>query len=291
MVGCEWFCGRGYVYLCFSGVTFLVSVLFPRWVWDYIRSVGGEVVAEVRGWRFDVVGSRFLARPSVSDASSPCPSKRDVWLRRVVRVRVDGGVFTLGRAVHDVFLYPFRYRDRDVLDVVKGFERLTHGFDPQLRGYRDFFRKLFRRALTLAMYSLEDSIPISVEPMVPGAAIGLSDFVKPDLLVGFIPVDISLASGGEKSFERKEIALSGYALAIESWIGHPVDFAVALYIGIVNGDPTLSWRIIRIDDVLRRSFLEARDRVAMIIEHGEEPSTDGCSNTACPYAIFCRGGK
>jgi len=268
-----------------------VSVLFPRWVWDYIRSVGGEVVAEVRGWRFDVVGSRFLARPSVSDASSPCPSKRDVWLRRVVRVRVDGGVFTLGRAVHDVFLYPFRYRDRDVLDVVKGFERLTHGFDPQLRGYRDFFRKLFRRALTLAMYSLEDSIPISVEPMVPGAAIGLSDFVKPDLLVGFIPVDISLASGGEKSFERKEIALSGYALAIESWIGHPVDFAVALYIGIVNGDPTLSWRIIRIDDVLRRSFLEARDRVAMIIEHGEEPSTDGCSNTACPYAIFCRGGK
>lgn len=261
--------------------------MFPRWVWDYVRSVGGETVAEVRGWRLDVVGPRFVARPSVSDVSSPCSTKRDVWLRRVLRVRVDSGVFALGRAIHDVFLHPFRYRDWDVLDIVRGFERLIHDFDPQLRSYRNFFRRLFRKALTLAMYSLEDGIPISVEPMIPGAAIGLSDFVKPDLLVGFIPVDISLAPGNEKGFERKEIALTGYALAVEAWIGHPVDFAVALYIGVSNGDPTLNWRIIRIDDTLRRTFLETRDRVAMIIEHGEEPSIGDYCSMGCPYTIFC----
>ena len=291
VVGCEWFCVRGYVYLVFCVVFVWVVVVFPRWVWDYVRSVGGEVVADVRGWRFDVVGSRFLARPSISDVSSPCPSKRDVWLRRVVRVRVDGGVFVFGRAVHDVFLYPFRFRDRDVVDIVRGFEKMFHGFDPMLRGYRSFFRKLFRKALSLAMYSNEDGVPISVEPMIPGAAIGLSDFVKPDLLVGFLPVDISLASVSERVFERKEIALAGYALAIESWIGHPVDFAVALYIGIVDGDnPVLSWRIVRIDDNLRRAFLEARDRVAMILEHGEEPPIPDNCYSSCPYSVFC-GGK
>ena len=41
-------------------LAFLVLCTFPRWVWGFVRVVGGEVVAEVRGWRFDVVGARFL---------------------------------------------------------------------------------------------------------------------------------------------------------------------------------------------------------------------------------------
>jgi hypothetical protein len=32
----------------------------------------------------------------------------------------------------------------------------------------------------------------------------------------------------------------------------------------------LSWRVVRIDDSLRRAFLDARDRVVMILEHLEE---------------------
>lgn len=265
--------------------------MFPRWVWDYIRVVGGDDVVDVRGWRFDVVGPRFLARPSVSDVSSPCPVKRDVWLRRVARVRVDSGLFSFGRAVHDVFLYPFRFRDSDIGFVVRGFERLLHGFNGFLRDYREFFRRLFRKALALALYSYEDGVPISVEPTIPAAALGLSDFVKPDLMVGFIPVDIALAPSSDRGFERKEIALAGYALAIEAWTGHPINYAVALYISVRDQEPVLSWRVIRVDDSLRRLFLETRDRVAMMLEHGEEPKPSGQCVPGCPYAEFCGGGK
>lgn len=277
------------VYMVLLCVVFLV---FPRWIWDYIRSTGSEVVADIRGWRIDVVGSRFVARPSISDVSSPCSTKRDVWLRKILKVKVDGNIFVFGRAIHDVFLYPFKFRDRDVVEIVKGFEKIVHSFDSYLKNYRNLFRKLFRKSLALAIQSLEDGIPISVEPMIPGAAIGLSDFVKPDLLIGFIPVDISLAPGSEKGFERKEIALTGYALAIENWIGHPVNFAGVLYVGVVDNDNfVLSWRIIRIDDSLRRSFLETRDKVAMIIEHSIEPPIADYCNSNCPYIVFCGGKK
>ena len=262
--------------------------MFPRWVWDFVRVVGGEVVADVRGWRFDVVGSRFFARPSISDVSSPCPVKRDVWLRRVARVRVDGGVLYLGRVVHEVFLYPFKHYSESLWDLVRGFERLVNSFESSVKRYRDSLYRLFRKALALALYSSEEAIPISVEPMIPAASIGLSDYVKPDLLVGFIPVDIALAPSNERGFERKEVALAGYALAIEAWTGHPIDYGVAAYINLGN-EPLLSWRIIRVDDSLRRAFLDARDRVAMVLEHPDDPPPppDQCIQT-CPFQEMCR---
>jgi CRISPR-associated protein Csa1 len=263
-------------------------VCFPRWVWDFVRVVGGEVIAEVRGWRFDVVGARFFARPSISDVTSPCVVKRDVWLRRVARVRVDGGVLALGRAVHEVFLYPFRHLQDSLWDLVKGFDRIVNSLDPSVKRCKDSLHKLFRKSLGLALYSSEEGVPISVEPMIPAAPIGLSDYVKPDLLVGFIPVDIALAPSWDRGFERKELALAGYVLAVEAWTGHPVDYGVAVYVNLGEG-PLLSWRVIRVDDSLRRAFLETRDRVAMMLEHPDEPPQppEQCPQT-CPYIEVCR---
>ncbi|MEM4683090.1 MAG: hypothetical protein QXG46_02285 [Ignisphaera sp.] len=39
-----------------------------------------------------------------------------------------------------------------------------------------------------------------------------------------------------------------------------------------------------------RNALEARDRVAMILEHGEEPPIPDNCYSSCPYSVFC-GGK
>jgi len=263
--------------------------LFPRWVWDFVRVVGGEVVAEVRGWRFDVVGGRFFARPSISDVTSPCPVKRDVWLRKVLRVRVDGGVFVLGRVVHEVFLYPFKHYRDSLWDLAKNFDSILNSFGSLCKVYKNRLYELFKAALGLALYSAEEGIPISVEPTIPAASIGLSDYVRPDLLVGFIPVDIALMPNSRSDgFERKELALAGYALAVESWTGHPVDYGVAVYVNLGEG-PLLNWRIVRVDDSLRRAFLEARDRVAMVLEHPDDPPqpADSCPRS-CPYFEVCR---
>jgi CRISPR-associated protein Csa1 len=187
---------------------FLVVFPCPLGGFGIVKVIGGEVIAEVRGWRFDVVDPRFFARPSISDVTSPCLVKRGVWLRRVARARVDGGVFVLGRAVHEVFLYPFRHVNESLWDIVRGFDRLLSSFDSSLRGFRDGFQKLFRKALALALYSYEKGVPISVEPMIPAAIIGLSDYVKPDLMVGFISVDIASTPSFGRGFKRKGARIS-----------------------------------------------------------------------------------
>ncbi len=259
--------------------------MLPRWVWDFIRATSGDGgYAEVRGWRFDIVGARYYSRPSVSDVTSPCPTKRDVYLRKVFRIRVDSKILNLGRALHDVFLYPFRYRGEDI-------EKLVHGVKQVLKQYRDLrqywrlLEKVFRKALTLSLIAEEEQIPVSVEPCIPAGSIGLSDFVRPDLMVGFIPIDVTLSLGNH-GLERKELALAGYALAIEAWTGHPVD--VGVVIGIyMNSDIRFVWRVVRIDDTLRRRFLEIRDEVARILDYGEDPGRPSTCPSICPYREVC----
>jgi len=259
--------------------------MFPRWVWDFIRSTTGDGgYAEVRGWRFDYVAPRYRVRPSVSDVASPCPTRRDVYLRRVLKVSVDSPLLRLGRAVHEVFLLPFRLRGRDVESVVREFRRLLRGFS-EFKDKWGLLESVFRRALALSMASEEDQIPVAVEPYVPGGAVGLSDFVRPDFLVGFVPVDIVLSSGSQ-GVERKELALAGYALAIEAWTGFPVDVGVVVAVQL-NGDARLQWRVVRIDDSLRRRFLEARDEVARMVEYGEDPGRAPQCPRWCPFREVC----
>jgi CRISPR-associated protein Csa1 len=259
--------------------------VFPRWVWDYIRATSEDGgYAELRGWKFELTGPKYYSRPSVSDVTSPCPTKRDVYLRRVLRLNVSSPVLELGRVVHEVFLLPFRHRGRDVGELLRLFRRTVRGYEG-LQGYRGYLEEVFWKALTLSLISEEEQIPISVEPHIPGGSIGLSDFVKPDLMVGFIPVDLTLAFRGH-SFERKELALAGYALAIEAWTGHPVDVGVIIGVSF-NAGVRFMWKVVRIGDSLRRRFLEARDEVARMLDQREDPGLPPSCPHSCPFREVC----
>ena len=98
------------------------AMVFPRRVWDYIRSLGSEgpVYAEVRGWRFELVSPRYRYRPSVSEVAGFCPSHRDVYLQRVRGLQPPRSPAALyGVLVHEFFLEPFRLVDRGVSDLDK----------------------------------------------------------------------------------------------------------------------------------------------------------------------------
>ncbi|WP_243665638.1 CRISPR-associated protein Cas4 [Vulcanisaeta sp. JCM 16159] len=85
-------------------------MVLPRWVWDYIKNtMENGYYAEIRGWVRDVVAPRHSVRPTVSEVSSPCPTKRDAYLRRVAKIPMeDSESLRLGRLIHEVFLAPFR---------------------------------------------------------------------------------------------------------------------------------------------------------------------------------------
>ncbi len=258
--------------------------MFPRWVWDVIR-YNGDVYAEVRGWSSDVVEGRYTARPSISEISSPCPTKRDVYLRRVAGLRIESEGMRIGRIVHEVFLEVIRSGGID--RGLREFERLARGYGISGNMYR-FLRSIALKAGVLAEVAAEEGIPIVVEPRIPGSLIGLSDFVKPDVLVSSIPVDLVLANGCGWA-DRKEIALAGYALAVEAWMGVPVNTAIAIAVSQSNGSARFQWKVFRVDDVSRRRFLELRDRVARIIEYGEDPGASDQCPSECPFVGVCHG--
>ncbi|MEM1928341.1 MAG: type I-A CRISPR-associated protein Cas4/Csa1 [Acidilobaceae archaeon] len=256
--------------------------MVPRSVWDYVRSLGERGFWEIRGWRFEVVGPRFGFRPSVSDIVGVCPSGRDVFLRRVRGVRLESSSMVLGRLVHEAFLFPFSVGG-SLADLPQRFRgRLSRlGVDA---GTRRVLWGVFERALELYAVSRADSIPVSVEPSIPASAIGLSDYVRPDALVGFIPVEVTISN----SLEKKELAVAAYALAVEAWTGHPVDYGLLAHISL-DGSVRVSWRVVVVDDGLRKRFLDARDSVARMIEYGEDPGVADRCPASCPFRGVCHG--
>jgi len=264
-------------------------LVLPRRVWDYIRSLGseGSAYAEIRGWRFDYVAPRYRYRPSVSEIASYCPSRRDIYLRRVAGLRVErSSQASYGTLVHEFFLEPFRLVDRGVTDVEE-LAAARRQLARRLNTRPDkFLLKVYSLGAALALQAMiEGGVPVRVEPEVPGAPVGLSDMVKPDLLVGFIPVEVTTTDPRSTYGERKELQLAGYALAIEAWTGFPVDYGVTVYIRRRNNThPLPEWHVIPIDDSLRRSFLRARDEIAMIVENNVDPgpASEGCPSW-CPF--------
>jgi CRISPR-associated protein Csa1 len=267
-------------------------MVLPRWVWDYVRvTMEGGSYAEVRGWFRDAVAPRHSVRPTVSEVTSPCPTKRDVYLRRVVKVSVSSNEsLVVGKLVHEVFLAPFRYGFSSFSELDSLFNKVIGGYGDVGARYRDALYGVFMKAVGLALQAREEGVPVSVEPLIPGALIGFSDFVRPDLLVGFIPVEIvsSLPGNDDSSMGRKDLAIAAYALAVEAWVGHPVDIGVMLHIG-VNGGVRFVWRVVRVDDGLRRAVLDLRDYVARIIEHGDDPGVAGNCPRTCPFYGVCHG--
>jgi CRISPR-associated protein Csa1 len=95
-----------------------------------------EVGEELRGWRWGeppVAPPPLGVRLSVSDVVGGfCESRRDVYLRRVLRVRVEpNGAVKFGGYIHEVFRRSLVALRRLVEEgVVKGWELLQH-FDAE----------------------------------------------------------------------------------------------------------------------------------------------------------------
>lgn len=261
--------------------------MFPLGVWEKVRALGaGDLVAELRGWRWRAVGPRRAFMPAVYEVASPCPTRRDAYLRRVLGLRpAGGGVLEAGRAVHRAFLEPFRLAARgeptsESLGAVKS---------RVLRGLSGWVRRVasaaFEWGASLASrWAVDGRVPpVSVEPSFPGSPIGLSDVVRPDLVVGVAPVELVLGNG----VGRKALALAAYAMAVEACTSTPVNYGVVLS---VSRDGSTRWRVVLIDDELRREFLDARDSVAALVEEGDDPGVaEECPET-CPWRWACHGG-
>lgn len=261
------------------------------------------VEPSLRGWswQFPPVRPRAFLGLSVHDVASYCPSRRDVWLRRVSGVKVQPSqAMRLGLEVHEVIssvIRVVRYHLRTPRDLPRAFKaverfvssRVAGSTSPELARLveevawltyhtlvSEWFWSQCSSYLAPAMLSLS-------EVRVDGTPIGLSNNLRVDAIpVSNVVVDFKV---GRRS-DNHELSVTAYAMALEASLEVPVDYGLLVYISW-NGGTQIDVRGVYIGPDLRRAFIDSRDEVIdMILSGREPPKAVECPNT-CPYLEVC----
>ncbi len=130
---------------------------------------------------------------------------------------------------------------------------------------------------------------------IDGYLIGLSRKLIIDAIMPNVIIEFKFSNGFNTNIDNYSTALAGYALAIESDLEIPIDYALIVKIWfdkIGRNDkfiPRISITPIYLGNEVRREFLNLRDEVYDIIYTGKDPGiARNCSET-CPYVHVCKG--
>ena len=280
------------------------SEVMLRWL-RVLRSYaeGYPVEPSLRGWswQYPPVRPRAFLGLSVYDVASYCPTRRDVWLRRVAGVRAQPSqAMRLGLEVHEA-----------VSSVVRAVRRYLHSPDDVRRVYWAVDRLLRSRASscgsrecaklvegvgwltyhtlvsewlwsTGSSYLAPAMLSLS-EVRVDGTPLGLSSGLRVDAIpLSNVVIDVKV---GRRS-ENHELALAAYAMALEASLEVPVDYGLLIYVGW-NGGLSVEVRGVYVGPDLRRAFVDARDEVIDVLLSGREPPRAADCPSSCPYLEVC----
>ena len=260
---------------------------------------------ELRGWSWErpPVRPRGYLGLGVSEvAYRYCPTRRDLWLRRVKGVVGEArGPVLKGRLVHEVFHMAARDSRRMLALGVSGWEAYERLAARAWRRVReacseDWCIRLYKHlvltwtseaARAEAIMGGEGvmSLPWLTEFRIDGSMLGLSNQLRVDAL-GEASVIVEIKYGRQGDFHK--VGLAGYALAFEASLEVPVDYGVLIYVDKVEArTPRVRVEPVYISPALRREFLISRDEAIDIIS-GPEPQLPPSCPTYCPYREVCR---
>jgi len=265
---------------------------------------------ELRGWNWDrpPVKPRAYFGLGVSEVSSKyCPTRRDVWLRRVVKAKPDYGSapqLRFGKVVHQIIHWVFTESRKMLTLGYPGwivYEELSSKTIDLLRelgvgGEKwaiDFYKTVLLAIASEAeeAQAINGSIPAIgwtpwvTECKVDGSYIGLSSSLSIDALTeGGVIVEFKY--GKPASFHK--LTLAGYSLALEANLEVPFDYGILVYInGIPSSRPKISVKPVYISNELRRWFLDERDEIIdMLLSEMEPPKPASCPMN-CPFRGVC----
>jgi len=263
---------------------------------------------DLRGWCWDKppIKPRAYLGLGVSEVSSKyCPTRRDVWLRRVAKVKPKlTDQLCIGRVVHEIIHRVFSEARKMLILGYPGwsvYEELSTKIPDILRGLdingdewaTDFYKTLL---LTVASEAEEAQavngsipaigwIPWITECKVDGTYIGLSSSLSVDALTeGGVIVEIKYG----KPMDFHKLSLAGYSLALEANLEIPFDYGILVYInGIPYGRPRIHVKPVYISNELRRWFLDERDEIIDMILSEEEPPKPTTCPVNCPFKEVC----
>ncbi|NPA69643.1 MAG: type I-A CRISPR-associated protein Cas4/Csa1 [Crenarchaeota archaeon] len=273
-----------------------------------------------------------MVKLSVADISNRyCSTMRDIYLKYVANINARPSFSMIwGKAIHETFRSILETARKMLTEgeIMTGSELLEKFYEDNIievtidlvlknilkdRGELDNsdsqFSKIRKACINLAKFLLlqlaskidvelaknrmsidlaSRVLPFFTEFKIDGSLIGLKDCLKVDIL--YHNIVIELKCGKPEPFHK--LALTGYALAIESDLEIPVDYGVLIYVNFSNGKLIPKIRVVPvvIDDELRKEFLELRDSAMEIILHERDPGLSESCPQDCPYITYCRGG-
>ena len=281
----------------------------------HTRHAKEPIEEQLRGWNWDKppIKPRAYYGLTMADVTSRyCPTRRDVWLRRVkgIKPRGDSRPLAIGRAIHAVFhaahtLFleaatrtsdPGEVYDYTIQHGRRRLRELGVDIDSEPWAWRLYRRLALALAGTMAVYTAwhpgsrgYEQMMWITEQHVDGTPIGLSKNLRVDAYNGSVLVEIKYG----KPNTGHQLALAGYALALEANHETPVDYGLILYInGVPETHPSITIEPRYISNALRRLFLDQRDEVIdMIMSETEppRPPRQSCPET-CPFYTICHGG-
>lgn len=132
------------------------------------------------------------------------------------------------------------------------------------------------------------AIPFVVEMKVDGSFLGLSERLSIDALSSSsVILDLKTGRGGG----IVGLGAAGYALCLEASMDIPVDVGVVVNLSFdKKGFPLVGRRMLIIDEVLRREFIDERDRKMKIVAEEQDPGPPPSCPKDCIYLDVCRGG-
>lgn len=276
----------------------------------HTRRFYDQIDEDLRGWNWDKppIKPKAYLGLVMSDVVSYCPSKRDVWLRRVRGLTPEPTLaMKFGSLVHDVIhkvsqiarkylvnnTKPWKYYVNILEEVTTSLNNINGEIPEEFFEWiKDFTEYLIIQVLSEASWnyvggSVGSWLPWINEVHVDGSFIGLSKNLRVDAVMeGGLIIDFKTG----KPHEIHKIALTGYAMALESNTELPIDYGVLIYINNVGKSPRITFEPIYISSDLRKDFLDHRDdTIDMIISEREPRPSPPCPDT-CPFKNVCVGG-
>lgn len=288
------------------------------------RSRETQISDDLRGWNWShpPLEPVYDFQLSVSDiASRYCPTARDLYLRKVQRVRIPPNELMLSGALFHGILCDFITRakkfiyvhGKDVNAVLRNLENAVEeilsehlsNIEPieyksnleekakiicfyELRCFAARFQEVVARHSQIGIDALVFQVlPVVVEQKIDGSRLGLSRSLSCDAFNFYEPVILDLKFGSKKDFHV--LSPTGYALAMESLFEYPINICCLVYVNFNQSGLKIEKEFHLISDEHRLAFIEERDqRMRMVYEEIDPGLPEQCYEY-CQFKTECRG--
>ncbi len=282
-----------------------------------------DIAPELRGWNWDkpplnpIYDTVKLGIFEI--ANNYCPTNRDLYLRRVMGVKVPPNRAMLeGGLLHDMLcnmiiavkrivyqhgagcLKQLEILDKndflDILDTTNGTlnPKDIDVIKARMEALWEYeYHSIYNRIQNVlaaqphigpdALVAL--ALPVTVEQRLNGSFLGLSTHLSVDAFVFSEPMVIDIKFG--KKQRSHHLAVTGYALVMESLYEYPINAGCIVYPFFAGDRLTIERDFCFIDDELRQWFIEERDERMRMVHEEIDPGLAQQCPEICSFWREC----